>query len=144
MVKTIALVSCVSKKGTSAAPARSLYLSSWFRKASDVAILISDQWFILSAKYGLVEPNKLIEPYNLTLNQMSVTERQAWARNVLSILLRLLEAGDQVIFLAGKRYREFLIDPLLEYGCNVEIPMEGMRIGEQLQWLNQQLDTDTK
>jgi hypothetical protein len=47
--------------------------------------------------------------------------------------------GDNVVFLAGKIYRENLIDPIIKSGCNVEIPMEGLRIGKQKSWLNRQL-----
>jgi hypothetical protein len=36
---------------------------------------------------------------------------------------------------AGERYREFLIEPLQQRGLEVEIPMEGLRQGEQLEWL---------
>jgi len=37
MPKTIALVSCVSKTQTAPMPARDLYASTWFRKASAYA-----------------------------------------------------------------------------------------------------------
>jgi hypothetical protein len=40
-------------------------------------------WFILSAKYGLVDPGQVIEPYEMTLNRMGRRERQAWAERVL-------------------------------------------------------------
>jgi len=43
--------------------------------------------------------------------------------------------GDNIIFLAGKHYREFLVGPLRALGCSVETPMARMRIGEQLGWL---------
>lgn len=40
-----------------------------------------------------------------------------------------------VVFLAGQRYREFLADHLKSRGIVVEVPMEGLRIGQQLSWL---------
>ena len=43
--------------------------------------------------------------------------------------------GTTVVFLAGARYREFLVPALREFGTSIEIPMEGLRIGEQLSWL---------
>lgn len=41
----------------------------------------------------------------------------------------------RVVLLAGIRYREFLVAPLCVRGVTVEIPMKGLRIGEQLKWL---------
>lgn len=76
------------------------------------------------------------------LNRMRVAMRQAWAKSLLSDLLPILEEGDKVIFLAGKRYREFLVEPLIDYGCNVEVPMEGLTIGKQLKWLNDNWETN--
>jgi hypothetical protein len=41
----------------------------------------------------------------------------------------------QAVFLAGERYREFLAEHLKGHGVVVSVPMEGLRIGEQLSWL---------
>jgi len=135
MSKTIALVACVSKKNDYARPARDLYISDWFLKASAYADLNSDQWFILSAKYGLIDPNVVIEPYDETLNRMPVKARRSWSKEVLADLIPQLNNGDHIVFLAGMKYREFLVAPLQSRGFQVEIPMEGLRIGEQLRWL---------
>jgi cytoplasmic iron level regulating protein YaaA (DUF328/UPF0246 family) len=137
MSKSIALVSCVSKKQSIALPAKSLYLSDWFKKASAYAIQNADHWYILSAKYGLLDPDTVIEPYDETLNIMPIAARRLWGKEVLENLLQKTEEGDKLIFLAGQRYREFLIQPLKSRGYQIEIPMAGLRIGEQLRWLGQ-------
>lgn len=139
MAKKIALVACVGKKNSIPMPAQDLYISDWFRKASAYAMRVADEWYILSAKYGLIAPDTVIEPYDETLNRMPVAERRAWAKRVLENLDRVLQPGDQVVILAGKRYRENLVDPIWQMGCSVEIPMEGLGIGKQLRWLKQQL-----
>ncbi|HRD31848.1 MAG TPA: hypothetical protein PLB31_02165 [Fimbriimonadaceae bacterium] len=41
--------------------------------------------------------------------------------------------------LAGDRYREFLTPRLLARGVQVDVPMQGLRIGEQLRWLDRQM-----
>jgi cytoplasmic iron level regulating protein YaaA (DUF328/UPF0246 family) len=140
MVRKIAFVSCVSKKADQPQPARDLYISDWFKKASRYAEKTSDQWYILSAKHGILEPDKEIAPYEKTLNDMGVDQRRSWAADVARQLEEVLQAGDQVILLAGQRYREFLLEPLRILGCDVKIPMRGMRIGEQLSWLKEQLE----
>lgn len=140
MEKTIALVSCVSSKLPKAAPAGELYTSALFTKASSYARQIADQWYILSAEHGLLDPETVIEPYDKTLNKMRAAERRAWARRVTGQLEDILVLGDRVVFLAGKRYRENLVGAIREMGCTVEIPMEGLGIGKQLRWLNQHLE----
>jgi hypothetical protein len=137
--RKIALVACVKTKNHMPMPARDLFISNWFRKASAYATRVADEWYILSAKYGLVAPDTVIEPYDEPLNRMTVAARRAWARCVRQDLDRVLQPGDQVVILAGKRYRENLVDPIRQMGCSIEIPMEGLGIGKQLRWLKQQL-----
>lgn len=138
-MRNIVLVSCVSKKREVPAPAQDLYLSDWFLKASAYAKEIGDQWFILSAKYGLLAPDIVIEPYDVTLKTLPVHARRSWAVKVIQDLKPILTSGDTVIFLAGETYRENLITPIQNRGCKISIPMQGLRIGEQMQWLNSKL-----
>jgi hypothetical protein len=139
MAKKIALVACVKTKKPMPMPAQDLYRSDWFRKASTYAMRVADEWHILSAKHGLVAPDTVIEPYDETLNRMPVAARRAWAKRVLEDLDRVLQPGDHVVILAGVRYRENLVNPIQEMGCNVEIPMQGLLFGEQKSWLKQRL-----
>ena len=133
------LVSCVSQKRDQASPARDLYISDWFVKARRYIEASAKPWFILSAEYGLLAPDQVVAPYERTLNTMDVANRRAWAKRVLNQLTDAAPELMEVVFLAGKRYREFLAQPLMQCGVTVSIPMEGLRIGEQLSWLAQHL-----
>jgi len=139
MAKTIALVACVSKKNERPMVARDLYISDWFKKASAYAKTISDEWFILSARYCLVDPNTVIAPYDETLNNMPISKRRTWSLKLMQELRPQLNTGDHIVILAGLKYREFLVAPLRSVGCQVDVPMEGLRIGEQLSWLSKQV-----
>ena len=136
MTKSICLVSCVSKKRPQASPAKDLYISALFKKSRVWAEDHSDRWFILSAKYGLTDPEKVIEPYEQTLNRMSAFSRREWSSKIGESLRQVLQPGDTVIFLAGMKYRDNLESVLRQHGVQVRVPMEGMRIGEQLSWLS--------
>ncbi len=138
--KTIFLVSCVGRKRPSRARAKDLYLSDWFIKARNLVEASGAPWFILSAEHGLIAPDDLLEPYEKTLNTMSASDRRRWAERVISQMFEKMPEANCVTFLAGKRYREFLEDYLRDHGVSVEIPMEGLRIGEQLAWLGAQTD----
>ena len=139
MARKIALVACVSRKNHMPMPARDLYISDWFRKASAYAMRVADEWYILSAKHGLITPDTVIEPYDKTLNSMPAAARRAWAKRVLKDLVRVLHPGDHVVILAGERYRENLVDSIQRMGCSVAVPMQGLGFYKQLSWLKQQL-----
>jgi len=135
----IGLISCVSRKRTHASEAQDLYDSPLFTKARQYVEKRCGTWYILSAKYGLVGPRQVIDPYEETLNTKSRAEREQWAQRVWADLFPHLHSGDHVVVLAGERYREYLVPRMIQHGCLVEVPMEGLGIGRQLQWLSKQL-----
>ncbi|KIG10927.1 DUF6884 domain-containing protein [Caballeronia concitans] len=128
------LVSCVGKKLDRAACAKDLYDSTLFRLARRYVERRQGEWFILSAKYGLVAPDQHVEPYDHTLNGMKVAERRAWAHRVQQQMGAEMPSGGRCVVLAGNQYREFLMD-YLSTRFTTEVPMKGLRIGEQQRWL---------
>ena len=134
--RQIYLVSCVGKKLPKASPAKDLYISSWFKKARSYVESQGVEWFILSAKYGLIRPEQVIEPYELTLNRMKKPERKQWADSVFNQLQDHVAPAQSVTFLAGQKYREFLEIWLQHNSIDVDVPMKALGIGKQLKWLS--------
>ncbi len=134
----IVLIACASKKQDTPAPARDLYTSALFQYAYQYATsLRPDAIYILSALHGLVPASRVLAPYNQTLKRMTVTQRKAWADQVFRDLRTVTDPEkDDFIILAGTAYRAFLTPRL----ANVTVPLEGMGIGKQLQWLKQQVN----
>lgn len=134
-MKKIILIACCSKKSKEKARAIDLYQSDLFKKSIAYAKSVNpDAIYILSAKYGLVELEKEIDTYDLTLNQFSEKEKREWACNVKKSLEEKSDLkNDCFIFLAGQNYRKYLIPCISHY----KIPLENKRIGEQLQWLKE-------
>ena len=132
----LCFVSCVAQKLPRSAPAKDLYTSPLFRKARGFVEAQGWPWFILSAKYGLVDPEQVIEPYEKTLNTMGVAERRDWAEGCRRALEPHLAGVKSVAFLAGNKYREFLAPALRNRGIEVHVPMARLPIGKQLAWLN--------
>ena len=135
-MKRIILISCVSKKLTIKAKAKDIYISTLFKLNYQYAKSLNpDKIFILSAKYGLINPEKEIEPYNETLNTKSTQEIKNWANKVLIDLKKGADLEkDEFIFLAGDRYRKFLLPHIKNY----KVPMDGLTIGRQLAFLKKQ------
>ena len=82
----IGLVGCVKTKLPHAAAARDLYTSPLFRGRRAAIDPRTDTWFVLSAEYGLVKPETVIEPYDLALANMPVSARRDWSRKVVDQL----------------------------------------------------------
>ena len=133
-MKKIVLVACAAKKLNYKAKAKDLYISPLFKKNLAYAnSLKPDKIFILSAKYGLLDLDEEIFPYNETLNEKSGHEIKIWADSVLQKLSKNSNLNeDEFIFLAGNNYRKYLISSIKNY----KIPLEGLPIGKQLKFLS--------
>jgi hypothetical protein len=95
-----------------------------------------DSIFILSAKYGLLRPEQEIDPYDVTLKDMSSRQAKEWAAGVLEQLGHEADLrSDHFIFLAGEKYRKYLTPRIRSF----EVPMTGLRVGEQLQYLSRRV-----
>ena len=132
---TIVLISCVRKKLPHKAKARDLYISPLFRMQLKYAQqFLPQKVFILSAKYGLVQLDEEIEPYDVTLNKMSAHERKNWATKIVSQLQEHSDLeNDHFVILAGQKYRQYLLQHLKSY----EVPLASLPIGKQLQFLKE-------
>lgn len=135
MQKKIVLISCVSKKLQHKAKAKDIYVSTLFKLNLKYAnSLCPDSIYILSAKYGLLSLEQEIEPYEQTLNNMPTRDIQVWASQVLRELNAITSLDEnEFIFLAGEKYRKYLLSQIR----NVQVPLKGLRIGEQLQRLKE-------
>jgi cytoplasmic iron level regulating protein YaaA (DUF328/UPF0246 family) len=118
--------------------AKDLYISDLFQKTYQYAQFLNpDAIYILSAKYGLLPPDRIIEPYEQTLKTMKIAERKEWAKGVLDELRQNTDLkNDMFIFLCGEPYRKYLLPEVTNY----EIPMQGLKFGPQLSWLKGQLE----
>lgn len=136
-MKTIILLQCCKTKLLYKNKAANIYISPLFKKSLKYAKKLNPQAIhILSAKYGLLDLETEIEPYNITLKNMNYKQRKEWADKILKKLRSKYDINkDKFIFLTGISYREFLINKISNY----EIPLEGLSIGKQLQKFNELL-----
>jgi hypothetical protein len=139
----IGLVSCTKAKKDSGSTPRELYEpSALFRKARSYAEENHDEWYVISAKYHVLDPDgSPIEPYDMTLNNAGVGERRRWSQTVLKQLRErdLLAEGNTLVIHAGKSYYEELLPPLNDEPVEVKVPTEGLRMGETLSWYNERI-----
>ncbi len=138
MGKQIVLISCVSQKLGQRAKAKDLYVSTLFKLNLRYAQkLAPDEILILSAKHGLLSLDQEIDPYEQTLKTIPALEVKQWADQVLGQIRAKCSIDETAfIFLAGERYRKYLLPHLK----NVQIPLKGLGIGRQLQKLKELID----
>jgi hypothetical protein len=133
MRQKVVLVACCGPKLSVAAPAADLYQSALFKKSKRYAEAFGDRWFILSAKHGLLDPQRVIKPYDETLSGMPQVDRMRWSYAVEEQLLGAgLERNDELVVLAGNDYCDWI--GLVPY--QTTRPMKGLGIGQQLAWLD--------
>lgn len=136
-MRKIVLIGCVKKKRSFKCRADEMYISDFFKKNLAYAkSLNADDIFILSAKYGLLKLDSQIEPYDLTLNKFNAESLRDWSDHTILQLEEVADlTEDKFVILAGNNYRKHLIKNLKDY----EIPLEGLGIGKQLQFLKNKI-----
>ncbi|MBH23343.1 MAG: hypothetical protein CMH57_02545 [Myxococcales bacterium] len=145
-MKAITLIGCGKAKREEAAPARDLYTGNLFRARLRYAAWKGDPYYIISARHGLLEPWRVIEPYDLHLSGVAREQRYLWASQVMEALERL-HPGERLTLEthAGAVYVDHLRDRLGRLATypegsgaaatwNITHPVEGMPIGQQLGW----------
>src|SRR5205085_8135304 len=91
------------------------------------------------AKYGLLAPDEIIDPYDLTLKGASRQFKLDWAKRVDGQIRSSIGRTKYFIVLAGDDYYA----PLTEVGAHDPLsflaPMQGLSLGNRLAFLNQSI-----
>lgn len=144
------LVQCAKEKAAGPCRARLLYRGDWFTKARAFVESTGHEWRILSAEYGVVHPDRVIDTYDKCVRDMGRESRDAWGIMCAGMLHNLLHAHTgPVVFLAGLHYREaILVRPATRssnagprnypFVARATVPMDGLGIGQQKAWLKAQ------
>jgi hypothetical protein len=136
----IALISCTSLKKDYVCQAKELYSeSSTFRLEYELANLIAEETYILSAKHGLVAADTDLAPYDYTLMNKPKDIKIQWSYEVLNQLKEKFSLeNDEFIILAGNDYCEYLLPSIKNYW----LPLRGKRQGERRPMLRNLLDLE--
>jgi hypothetical protein len=108
--KVLIITECTKEKlgydSSVKVPAKLMYQGRLFKTVKNYCEKMGFDYVIISAKYGLLHPDDVIEGYEMVLKTKEDVER---IRPQVEEKLRpLLERYDKVIVIAGKQYREVL------------------------------------
>lgn len=142
-MKRIVLISCVSRKGTTKAKARDLYKGTLFTNSLAYGqSLKPDRIFILSALHHLLDLDKEIEPYEVTLSYVTPDKKEKkpnlkvltkdeannWGQEVIKQLGKVADLkNDTFIILAGQSY----LKPIKKSLTKIEEPLKGIVQGKR-------------
>lgn len=132
------VLGCVATKRQIPAPAAELYTSQLWRARRHYAEPSGLTWCIFSALHGLVRPDKVLAPYNVSFSDRD--RRGEW-RVALSARAadQISSRGFRAVELhAGVDYLVDLVPLLVQRGIDARRPLQGLGIGEQLAWYTAQ------
>ncbi|WP_051684257.1 DUF6884 domain-containing protein [Blastococcus sp. URHD0036] len=131
----VVLIGCSSSKAPSARQAAELFTGAAFTKASELARRGSAPWYVLSAKFGLLDPTEVVAPYDVYLADQPRTYRTAWGAWVVAQLATRHDLARAVVEVhAGRAYCEPLAAPLAAAGATLTEPLAGLGLGKRLAW----------
>ncbi len=138
----VALVGCAAQKAKHRTKARVLYTSALFRTSLEYAEKTCDEVLIVSALYGIIPPDQVIEPYNRKLDEFGLRDREDWGCREMTTFARR-EVKPVVVILAGKLYADALM-----YGAHwhnlprPETPLDKIAgVGKRIAWLRERTPT---
>jgi hypothetical protein len=139
----LVLVGCSSSKALTARPAAGMFTGIAFTKASDLARSSGAPWYVLSAKFGLLDPAEVVAPYDIYLPDQPAPYRTAWGAWVVAQLATRHDLrGAMVEVHAGRAYSEPLRAPLAAAGATLVEPLAGLGLGERLAWYGRRPPAD--
>lgn len=133
----VALVGCASRKLSRPAEARVFYTSALFRAAYAYAEAKFDAVLIISAKHGVIPPDRRLRPYNLHLRELAKREREAWGVRAVGVLAAAFKPAPQIVILAGKVYADAITHGADRHGLpRPKVPLAHISgCGRRVRWL---------
>ncbi len=104
--RILVITNCTVKKLNYPAPAKELYQGPLFKKILKLVEKNNFELKILSAKYGLIDQNKTISPYNKTITNMK--EIIKLRKKVIPQLKKIEDNYELIIIIMGRKYRKVL------------------------------------
>jgi hypothetical protein len=105
------ITGCSKRKLDHEAPAEDLNQGQLFKKAKKLAKQNKFDFKIISGKYGLLEPDQIIEPYNKKIRNKQDIERIR--KEVIPRMLDIYPKYSLIILIMGKTY-EHVFEPVLD------------------------------
>lgn len=132
----IALIACCGEKKQESCKAEDIYKSPLFLLSKTWVKKRNLKWMILSAKHGLLNPDKIIDPYNLSLNNFKKDDLKKWDLMVQSQIKKTFLVPPFFVILAGHKYQ----GPFKKF--NYVDVLKSLGIGQRLKFLKENINAN--
>lgn len=130
----IGLVGCGKAKANYAMQAKKLYIGGLTRMSIEWMDRNCETFFILSAKCHLTPSDKIIDPYDLKMDDLDKNDQLAWGQVVAKQLTDSVGTDKLFVVMAGASYIN-----ALTLGCSEHLkiynPCRGLTMGLRMSWI---------
>jgi hypothetical protein len=136
----VGILATSRKKVSHPAPVIEFYHSPLFTQSVEYAKRNYDRFYFYNTKDGLLLPDDIMYPSDVSIKTLSVSQKQEWANQIVTTLMNYeLPESISIYLHGGTIYREFLEPALINKGFSFCVPLKGYSIGTQLKWYKEQL-----
>lgn len=139
-VGDVLLIGGVGSAAHHAAPAADLFTSAPFTRRRRYAEASGRPWFVVSSRWGLVAPDEVIAPSDVSLGDVPPAYRHGWAEFVVGQLAGYVTlAGAVVEIHAGDYHVDALRAAVERAGATLVDPVDAHSLAETLAWYDARL-----
>ena len=133
----VAVINCGSAKQHKKCKAQDLYIGSLFLASQEFCKSKYDQYCILSAKYHVLLPDDIVEPYDMFLTKFSKKDKEEWSRITAEQLLTKFPEDTEFDFYVSQSYLTYVL-PYLDKAKRVyNTYLNDLGMGYKIQWFQQ-------
>lgn len=140
--KPFFIVGCSKKKRKENSKAQNLYISTRFELSKKIAIRFGSDWAILSAKHGLLSPDEVIKPYDLSIKKLTNADKERWKKNLIKKLLQIVKNSQTIIFLGDNDYFNVIEKTIQKLGYQTHNVFKNIDHKYRVHWLKKKLIND--
>lgn len=131
---TVAIIPCTNQKSNIPGRARDVWSGAHFQLTLAHAERYYDKIMVLSYKYGLIDPDFEIEPYDINIKDSSIKDKLEWWWQLRPQIQELCNTKPDLISIyTGSYERDRIIKEFVNNGIeNLTIPWKGLGIGERM------------
>lgn len=132
---TWAIIPCTNQKTSTPGKARDVWNGNHFQLTLAVVELYFPNVLIMSYKYGLIDPDQWIEPYDIDIRTASAADKLKWWWKMRDDIKDLSEKKPLLVAMyTGDVERERILREFVKNGVKqVILPWEGKSIGKRMQ-----------
>lgn len=130
----VAVINCGSAKQYKKCAAKDLYIGSLFVASRQFCESNYDHWCILSAKYHVLMPDDIVEPYEAFLTKFSKEDKQKWGKITAEQLLSKFPEDTEFDFYVSQSYINDTLKYLDSAGRVYNTYLNDLGMGYKIQW----------